>query len=279
MAIKKVMTIAGSDTSGGAGIQADLKTFQELGVYGMTALTTIVTMDPNDWHHSVFPMAVDTLETQLKTILSVGIDAMKTGMLGTVEIIELAARKIVENKLNRVVIDPVMICKGEDEVLNPETTDAMRELLLPRATVVTPNLFEAGQLAQIGPVRTLDAMQDADVKIHDLGAQNVLIKGGSKLLTEEKAIDLLYDGKDFFVFESEKFSTSYTHGAGCTYSAAITAELAKGNSVYDAVEVAKAFITEAIRQGFPLNKFVGPTWHGAYRTAGRITEYCEDCIE
>lgn len=268
MTIKKVMTIAGSDTSGGAGLQADLKTFQELGVYGMTALTSIVTMDPNNhWHHNVYPIAAESLQTQLETILSVGIDAMKTGMLGTVEIIELAARVIDENNLDRVVIDPVMVCKGEDEVLNPETVDAMRELLLPRATVVTPNLFEAGQLAQNRPIRTLEAMKEAAVKIHDLGAKNVLIKGGSKLLTEEKAIDLLYDGKEFKIYESEKFETTYTHGAGCTYSAAVTAELAKGKTVHEAVDVAKAFITEAIRQGFRLNEYVGPTWHGAYRNA------------
>lgn len=268
MAIRKVMTVAGSDTSGGAGLQADLKTFQELGVYGMSALTSIVTMDSkNDWHHSVIQMAADTLESQLNTILSVEIDAMKTGMLGSVEIIELVARKIDENKLDRVVIDPVMVCKGENEVLNPETTDAMRELLLPRATVVTPNLFEAGQLAQTGPIRTLVAMKEAAVRIHDLGAKFVLIKGGSKLLTEEKAIDLLYDGKEFKLYESEKFETTYTHGAGCTYSAAVTAELAKGKSVYEAVDIAKAFISEAIRNGFRLNEYVGPTWHGAYREA------------
>src|SRR3954469_2251426 len=182
MTIKKVMTIAGSDTSGGAGLQADLKTFQELGVYGMSALTCIVTMDPKaNWHHNVFPIAVDTLETQLETILSVGIDGMKTGMLGTVEIIELTAKKIDEHRLERVVIDPVMVCKGEDEVLNPETADAMRELLLPRALVVTPNLFEAGQLAGAKTPRTLEEMKNAAVKIHDLGAKNVLIKGGSKL--------------------------------------------------------------------------------------------------
>ncbi|CAH2714010.1 Pyridoxine kinase [Neobacillus rhizosphaerae] len=265
MTIKKVMTIAGSDTSGGAGIQADLKTFQELGVYGMTALTTIVTMDPIDWHHRVFPVAVDTLKTQLDTILSVGIDAMKTGMLGTVEIIELAAKVIDENKLERVVIDPVMVCKGEDEVLNPETTDAMRELLLPRALVVTPNLFEAGQLAGMKTPRTVAEMKEAAVKIHNLGAKFVLIKGGSKLHSEEKAVDLLYDGKEFKLYESEKFDTTYTHGAGCTYSSAVTAELAKGKSVYEAVDVAKAFITAAIEQGFRLNEYVGPTWHGAYR--------------
>ncbi|PAE43586.1 pyridoxine/pyridoxal/pyridoxamine kinase [Bacillus sp. 7884-1] len=275
MTIKKVMTIAGSDTSGGAGIQADIKTFQELGVYGMTALTTIVTMDPKDWHHSVFPISVETLKPQIDTVLSVGINAMKTGMLGTVEIIELVAKVIDEHKLETVVIDPVMVCKGEDEVLNPETTDAMRELLLPRALVVTPNLFEAGQLAQMGHVKTLEQMKEAAVKIHDLGAKYVVIKGGSKLLTEEKSIDLLYDGKDFTIFESDKIETNFTHGAGCTFSSAITAELAKGSSVVEAVEVAKDFISAAISQGFRLNEFVGPTWHGAYR--GAKTEYCTDC--
>lgn len=266
MTIKKVMTIAGSDTSGGAGIQADLKTFQELGVYGMTALTTIVTMDPKNWHHSVFPIASEILETQLETILSVGIDAMKTGMLGTVEIIELTARKIDKHQLTRVVIDPVMICKGEDEVLNPETAESIRELLLPRALVVTPNLFEAGQLAGMKTPRTVAEMKIAAVKINEQGAKFVLIKGGGKLQSEEKAVDLLYDGKEFKIYESEKFETTFTHGAGCTYSAAITAELAKGKSVYEAVDVAKAFITAAIGHGFRLNEYVGPTWHGAYRS-------------
>lgn len=264
--MKKVLTLAGSDSSGGAGIQADLKTFQELGVYGMTALTTIVTMDPkNHWHHNVFPQNIDTVKSQLETILSVGIDAMKTGMLGSVEIIEEAARVIDENKIKNVVIDPVMVCKGEDEVLHPETADALRELLVPRATVVTPNLFEAWQLAKTEkPIKTVDDMKEAAVKIHALGPKYVLIKGGSKL-NHEKAIDVLYDGKDFTVLESDLIDTTYTHGAGCTNSAAITAELAKGKSVEEAVQVAKDFITAAISNGFKLNEYVGPTMHGAYR--------------
>lgn len=280
MSIKKVMTIAGSDSSGGAGLQADLKTFQELGVYGMSALTCIVTMDPKDnWHHNVFPIASDILEKQLETILSVGIDAMKTGMLGTVELIEIAAKTIDANKLERVVIDPVMVCKGEDEVLNPETTDAMRELLLPRCLVVTPNLFEAGQLAGMKTPKTVEEMKEAAVKIFDQGAKNVLIKGGSKLQSEENAVDLLYDGKEFRIYESPKYNTTFTHGAGCTYSSAVTAELAKGKSVFEAVEVAKDFIAAAIEQGFRLNEYVGPTWHGAYRGSKSKTEYCEDCAE
>ncbi|WP_409290750.1 pyridoxine/pyridoxal/pyridoxamine kinase [Peribacillus sp. SCS-37] len=272
MTMKKALTLAGSDSSGGAGIQADLKTMQELGVYGMTALTTIVTMDPkNHWHHNVFPIELSTIEAQLETILSTGIDAMKTGMLGSVEIIELAARIIDENKLQNVVIDPVMICKGEDEVLHPETAEALRDILTQRALVVTPNLFEASQLAGTPAIKTLEDMKQAAVKIHELGAKNVLIKGGSKL-QHEKAIDLLYDGTEFIVLESERIGTAYTHGAGCTYSSAITAELAKGKTVREAVYTAKAFITDAIRHSWKLNEYVGPTMHGAYRIhgAGRL---------
>ncbi len=272
MSMKKALTIAGSDTSGGAGLQADIKTFQELGVYGMTAITVLATMDPkNNWHHNVFPIAIDALEAQLDTALSVEIDAVKTGMLATVETIETAARRIKESGIKNVVIDPVMVCKGEDEILNPENADALREVLTPLATIVTPNLFEASQLAKTAPIRTIDDMKNAAVKINELGAKYVLIKGGSKL-KNEKAIDLLFDGKDFKIYESEKIDTTYIHGAGCTFSAAITAQLAKGNTVLEAIDVAKDFITEAIRHGWKLNEYVGPTMHGAYRVygAGRL---------
>jgi pyridoxine kinase len=272
MTMKKALTIAGSDTSGGAGIQADLKTFQELGVYGMTSLTVIATMDPkNNWHHKVFPIAIDALEAQLDTALSVGIDAVKTGMLGTVETIETAAKRIKESRISHIVIDPVMVCKGEDEVLNPETADALREVMVPIATIVTPNLFEASQLAKTGPIRTIDDMKNAAVKINELGAKHVLIKGGSKL-QHEKAVDLLFDGREFKLYENEKIDTTFIHGAGCTFSAAITAELAKGKSVLDAIDIAKDFISEAIRYGWKLNEYVGPTMHGAYRLygAGRL---------
>lgn len=266
MTLKKALTIAGSDSSGGAGLQADLKTFQELGVYGMTAVTSIVAMDPkNNWSHNVFPIETSTVEAQLDTILSTGIDAMKTGMLGTVEIIELAAKKIKEYGLNRVVIDPVMVCKGTDEVLMPENTVAMRELLLPLATVVTPNLFEAWQLSGVGPIRTIDDMKEAAKVIHEQGAKYVLIKGGSKLEGQEKAVDLLFDGQDYTILETEMVETTYTHGAGCTTAAAITAELAKGKSVEEAIATAKDFISAAIEHGWKLNEFVGPVMHGAYR--------------
>jgi pyridoxine kinase len=274
MTLRKALTIAGSDTSGGAGIQADLKTFQELGVYGMTALTTIVTMDPhNNWAHNVFPISVDTLKPQLETVIEgVGVDALKTGMLGSIEIIELAAKTIEQHNITNVVVDPVMVCKGADEALHPETNECLRDVLVPKALVVTPNLFEAYQLSGV-KITTLQDMKEAARKIHALGAKYVLIKGGSKLEGQEKAIDLLFDGEDFDILESEKIDTTYTHGAGCTYSAAITAELAKGKPVKEAIRTAKAFITDAIRHSFKLNEYVGPTHHGAYRKygAGRET--------
>lgn len=268
MTMFKTLTLAGSDSSGGAGIQADLKTFQEHNVYGMTALTSIVAMDPNGWRHDVTPIDADIVAKQLNTILSVGIDAMKTGMLGSVEIIELGAKKIDEYNLDKVVIDPVMVCKGEDEVLQPENTDAMRDLLLPRATIVTPNLFEAGQLAQNGPIRTIDDMKEAAVRIHELGAKHVIIKGG-KALQHDMAADLFYDGKHFILLEEEKIDTTYNHGAGCTFAAAITANLAKGKSVLEAVREAKKFVTAAIRHGWKLNEYVGPVMHGAYNKMNR----------
>ncbi|WP_141603710.1 pyridoxine/pyridoxal/pyridoxamine kinase [Terrilactibacillus laevilacticus] len=262
----KALTVAGSDSSGGAGLQADLKTFQELGVYGMSAITTIVAMDPyNSWAHQVFPISVDILKPQLDTIVvGAGIHAMKTGMLGSPEIIELTAKTIKENDIKNVVIDPVMVCKGADEELQPENTTSLRELLVPLATVTTPNLFEAAKLAKLPPITTVDQMKQAAAIIHDLGSRYVIVKGGSKLNTD-KAVDVLYDGQDFELIESEKIDTPYIHGAGCTYSAAITAELAKGRSVKEAIQTAKDFITEAIRHSFKLNQYVGPTDHSAYK--------------
>ncbi len=262
--MKKTLTIAGSDTSGGAGIQADLKTFQEHGTYGMTALTTIVTMDPdNNWSHGVFPLPIDALKAQLKTAMSTSIDALKTGMLATPDIIETAAQSIQESGIENVVVDPVMVCKGEDEVLNPDAAAATRNLLLPLALVVTPNLFEAWQLSGVGPIRTVEDMKKAAQKIYELGAKNVVVKGG-KQLESEKAIDLFYDGKEFIVLEGEKHPTTYNHGAGCTFAAAITANLANGQDVKTAVLNAKKFVNAAIKHGWKLNEYVGPVMHGAY---------------
>ena len=263
MALKKTLTIAGSDTSGGAGIQADLKAFQEHGTYGMTALTVVVTMDPdNDWSHGVYALPSDVLQAQIKTALSTGVDAIKTGMLASEDIIKMASEAIQASGTELVVIDPVMVCKGEDEVLNPGNTTAMIEYLLPYATVVTPNLFEAGQLAGTGTPKTIEEMKVAAAKIHELGAKNVVIKGGKALATEN-AVDLFYNGTEFKLLETEKVASTYNHGAGCTFAASVCANLANGLSVEEAVSEAKAFVAAGIKHGWALNEYVGPVMHGA----------------
>ncbi|MBD7985364.1 bifunctional hydroxymethylpyrimidine kinase/phosphomethylpyrimidine kinase [Sporosarcina sp. Sa2YVA2] len=274
MTMKKTLTIAGSDTSGGAGIQADLKTFQEHGTYGMTALTVVVTMDPdNNWSHNVYSLPIEVLKAQIKTALSTGIDAIKTGMLSTEEVIKTAGEAIAESGLDHVVIDPVMVCKGDDEVLNPGTVDAMVKYLLPKAEIVTPNLFEAGQLAGMKTPSTIEQMKSVAEKLHSLGARNVVIKGG-KQLHHDKAADLFYDGKTFTLLEAEKTDTHYNHGAGCTFAAAITANLANGFTVKEAVIEAKEFVSAAIANGWKLNEYVGPVMHGAKSRVGApvITE-------
>jgi len=268
LSLKKTLTIAGSDASGGAGSLADLKTFQEYKTYGMQALTCIATMDPDQgWKHSVYTLPIDVLKDQLKTAISTGIDAVKTGMLPNEEVIQVAAEAIEKSGTNNVVIDPVMVCKGEDEVLNPGNVDAMVRYLLPLALVTTPNLFEAGQLAGMKTPKTIEEMKAAAEKIHALGAKNVVIKGG-RSLSEEKAIDLFYDGDKVYSLETEPINTSYNHGAGCTFAASITANLANGLSVKDAVVTSKEFVSAAIQHGWRLNQYVGPVMHGAKNVYG-----------
>lgn len=262
MTLKKTLTIAGSDTSAGAGMQADLKAFQEHGTYGMVALTVVVTMDPNGWHHQVTPLPTDLLQQQIDTALSTKVDAIKTGMLSTEGIIKIASDAIQKSGTDIVVIDPVMVCKGDDEVLNPGNTTAMIEYLLPYATVITPNLFEAGQLAGTGTPKTIEEMKAAAAKIHELGAKNIVIKGG-KALASDKAVDLFYDGTSYKLLASEKVASTYNHGAGCTFAASVCANLANGLSVEESVIEAKEFVSAAIAHGWALNEYVGPVMHGA----------------
>ncbi|MDQ7113816.1 bifunctional hydroxymethylpyrimidine kinase/phosphomethylpyrimidine kinase [Staphylococcus simulans] len=269
MALKKVLTIAGSDTSAGAGMQADLKTFQELDTYGMVALAAIVTMDKETWSHDVTPIPFDVFNKQLETAISIGPDAVKTGMLGTEEVIKRAGEAFEESGAKYFVVDPVMVCKGEDEVLNPGNTDAMIKYLLPKATVTTPNLFEAGQLSGLGTLKSIDDMKKAAKIIYDQGSQNVVIKGG-KALDQEKSYDLYYDGDKFYQLTTDMFQQSYNHGAGCTFAAATTANLANGQSPKDAVVNAKAFVASAIKNGWKMNDFVGPVDHGAYNRIEKI---------
>lgn len=275
MAFKKILTIAGSDTSAGAGMQADLKTFQELDSYGMVALTSIVTMDTETWSHDVTPIPFDVFEKQLKTAISIGPDAVKTGMLGTEEMIQRAGEAFTESGADYFVVDPVMVCKGEDEVLNPGNTDAMIKYLLPKTTIVTPNLFEAGQLSGLGTLKSIDDMKRAAEIIHDQGAQHVIIKGG-KALDQEQSYDLYYDGETFTQLTTDMFQQSYNHGAGCTFAAATTAYLANGKSPKDAVIAAKAFVASAIKNGWKMNEFVGPVDHGAHNRIEHIDVTTEE---
>ena len=268
----KIATIAGSDASGGAGLEADLKTFEEYGLYGMAAVTLIAAMDPdNNWAHKVFPVEEESLRSQLETIFKgVGAVAAKTGMLGTFYAVDLAREYIEKYKIKNYVLDPVMICKGAGEALNPELNTAVEKKLLPLAEIVTPNLFEAEQLSGIKEITTVEQMKEAARIIHGKGAKNVFVKGGAKLkeaveANQPKALDIFYDGKNFEILEVDLIKTTWTHGAGCTTSAAIAGGLARDLPVKDAAFLAKKFITESLKSGFALNKWVGPGNPSAWR--------------
>ena len=261
----KIATIAGSDASGGAGLEADLKTFEEFGLYGMAAVTLIATMDPdNNWSHKVFPQDEEALRSQLETVFKgVGVAAAKTGMLGTFYAVDLSREYIERYKIKNYVLDPVMVCKGAGEALNPELNAAVEKKLLPLAEVATPNLFEAEQLSGIREITGIGQMKEAARIIHGKGARHVFIKGGAKLpeaaaSNPARAADLFFDGNKFEILEAELIKTAWNHGAGCTTSAAIAAGLARGLAVWDAVVLAKKFITASLKAGFPLNKWVGP---------------------
>jgi pyridoxine kinase len=263
--VVKIATIAGSDASGGAGLEADLKTFEEYGLYGMAAVTLIATMNPDDnWAHKVFPLDEDALRAQFETIFKgVGVSAAKSGMLGTFHAVELTCEYIEKFGIGNYVLDPVMVCKGAGEALNPELNAMVERKLLPLAKIVTPNLFEAEQLSGLKEITTLERMKEAAKIIHGKGAKNVFIKGGAKLKgavapNAAKAVDIFFDGEGFELLEEDLVNTTWTHGVGCTTSAAIAAGLALGYTLFDAVVFAKHFITASLKAGFALNKWVGP---------------------
>lgn len=259
---KKVLTVAGSDCSGGAGIQADLKTFQERDVYGMSVLTVLVAMRPENWDHVVFPVDLETITTQFRTILpGIGVDAAKTGMLPTVEIISSVGELLAAAKVPHLVVDPVMVCKGTKEPLFPENTRAMVEFLLPIAEVVTPNIFEAAQLSGIETLENEKDIEDAARRIHQLGCKNVVIKAARVM--QGATADLLFDGKNCVWLRENRVETAWTHGAGCSFSACLTAELAKGESVQEAFQTAHDFVRAGLINSFPLNQHIGPIYHKA----------------
>ena len=269
--VKLALTIAGSETSGACGMQADLKTFEEYGVYGLVALTSIVTMDPeNGWAHDVYPIDLHLLKKQLKTALSGRkINAMKTGMLASLEVIELVRSTIDQHHLQNVVIDPVMVCKGENTPLNVDAANALRDILLPVADITTPNLFEAGILSGLGTLKSVDDMKAAAQKINALGAKCVVVKGG-RALPGDVATDVFFDGKEYLLLEKPKIQDASNNGAGCTFAAAVTAGLATGLSIPAAVVKAKAFVYAAIKHGFRFNQYIGQVYHGGCRVEAEL---------
>lgn len=251
----RALSIAGSDSGGGAGIQADLKTFSALGVYGMTAITAVTvqnTLGVSDYQ-AIEPGVVGD---QIRSVATdIGVDAAKTGMLANASIVEAVAQAISDTGIDLLVVDPVLVSKHGNELASREARDAMRDLIVPLATLVTPNLAEASDLAGIETATRRD-MEDAAERIMTMGAGAVLVKGGH--LEGATSDDLLvWDGGRRWL-EAPRLNVTNTHGTGCTLSAAITAYLALGAPLLLAVERGKAFVTEAIRHALALGSGIGP---------------------
>lgn len=260
--IARVLTIAGSDSGGGAGIQADLKTFQELGVYGMSAITA-VTAQNTLGVQAVYPMTALAVVQQINAVGSdIGVDAVKTGMLFSSDIILAVAEAIQAFGWTKVVVDPVMIAKGGAKLLQEKAIRALTEKLLPLTTVITPNIPEAEKLTGRVILNKMDK-EEAARRMAGFGAKYVIIKGGHDSGSE--AVDLLFDGSAFTELGGKRVATEHTHGTGCTFSAALTAGLAQGLDIESSMQQAKAFIQAAIEDGIEIGKGQGPTNHWAFR--------------
>ena len=255
--VARALTIAGSDSGGGAGVQADLKSFAAMGVYGTSVLTAITaqnTLAVTD----VMELPVSLIESQIDAVvLDIGTDAVKTGMLSSAAIIEAVAGKIKEHGLVSLVVDPVMVAKSGDKLLRDEAIEVLRDLLLPLATLVTPNIPEAEALTGRS-VADVDEAREAAIAIVGMGAKAVVVKGGHLV---GPASDIFYDGEEFRVFTAQRISTTSTHGTGCTFASATAAGLARGMPLRDSVSQAKRYVTEAIRRAYPMGRGHGPLNH------------------
>jgi hydroxymethylpyrimidine/phosphomethylpyrimidine kinase len=267
MAMPVALTIAGSDSGGGAGIQADLKTFAALGVYGASVITSVTAQNTLEVA-GIHDLPPEFVVLQLDTVArDLPIDAIKTGMLSNAGIIRAISRRLHSLGVEKLVVDPVMIAKGGAALLQKEAESELIRGLLPLAYVVTPNLEEAQVLADM-PIRTVADMEQAARRIHAAGPRYVVVKGGH---LDGPPVDVLFDGRTFEHLTGERIATKSTHGTGCTFASAIAAELAKGATVVDAVRRAKAYITTALRLAEPLGHGFGPTNHfgSLYRQAAR----------
>ena len=255
--VRKAMTIAGSDSGGGAGIQADLKTFAALGVYGTSVLTAI-TAQNTVGVTAVHEVPTEIIIAQIDAVLTdIGADAVKTGMLASSAIIETVAGEMERRQVRWLVVDPVMVAKSGDSLLREDAVDVLRSRLLPLAAVVTPNIPEAEALTET-KIDSDAGMRRAAEKIVRMGARTVVVKGGHR---EGPATDLFYDGSGFREFSAPRIDTANTHGTGCTFASAVAAGLARGMDVADSVALAKDYVTEAIRRSFPIGRGHGPLNH------------------
>ncbi|HOE57638.1 MAG TPA: bifunctional hydroxymethylpyrimidine kinase/phosphomethylpyrimidine kinase [Bacillota bacterium] len=268
--MKNLLTIAGSDSCGGAGIQADLKTFSAHGVYGMSVITA-VTAQNTQGVLAVQDISAELIEKQIQAIFDdIRVDGLKVGMVSQIETINVIAEGLRFYKPSNIVIDPVMVSKSGYHLLQPEAKEALAGSLLPLATVVTPNIPEAEVLTGMR-IDSIENMKKAARMIFEMGPQNVLIKGGH---LDDEATDILFDGTNINCLKSRRINTKNTHGTGCTLSSAIASNLAKGYSAEKAVVKAKEYITAAIENSFSIGKGVGPTNHfyTLYKKAGMLDE-------
>jgi hydroxymethylpyrimidine/phosphomethylpyrimidine kinase len=255
--IRKALTIAGSDSGGGAGIQADLKTFAALGVYGTSALTAI-TAQNTVGVTQVFALSPKLVSAQIDAIIEdIGAHAVKTGMLANAAIIGAVSETIRRHRLKNVVVDPVMVATSGDLLIQKNAVDALRTQLIPLATVVTPNIPEAEELAGL-TIRGGEDIENAARRIVRMGAKAVIIKGGH---LKGPAVDLFFSDKHRFALRAPRIRTKNTHGTGCTFSAAVAACLARGEDLESAVRAAKKYITAAIRAGFAVGAGHSPVHH------------------
>lgn len=255
--LKKVLTIAGSDCSGGAGIQADLKTFSAHGVFGMSVIVSVVAENTSRVI-DIQDVRTDMIEKQIDAVFEdIDVDAVKIGMLSQPNCMEAVAGKLKQYAPANIVLDPVMYAKNGCPLMNPDAIDTLIEKVIPFADLLTPNIPEAEKIAGM-QIHNVEDMKKAAAAIHRMGCKNVLVKGGH---AAGSALDLLFDGERFYTFDAERIETKNTHGTGCTYSAAIASNLALGCSLQEAVRRAKEYITTAIRHSLSIGKGHGPTHH------------------
>jgi hydroxymethylpyrimidine/phosphomethylpyrimidine kinase len=255
---RSVLTIAGSDSGGGAGIQADLKTFAAWGVYGTCAISAI-TAQNTIGVTAAEPLPADLVTAQIEAVAGdIALHATKTGMLATAAIVEAVAAAIEDLELPNVVVDPVMVAKSGDRLLSPDAIEMVRVELLPHARVVTPNIPEAEALSG-RIIGSLDAARDAARAIHALGARTVVVKGGHA--PGDEVVDLLFDGERFTEFRTPRINTVNTHGTGCTFASALAAALALDRTIHEATELAQIYVAGAIRHALAIGHGHGPLNH------------------